>query len=85
MNPDDMRVALFAKQMLTSDEVEQLSMPGMTRRDKNMFILLKIPSKGVRAFDFFVDCLQKTAEENPRHHELVGQLLSKLRELQSDD
>ena len=85
MNPDDMRRALYAKQMLTRDEVEQLSLPGMTTRDKNMFLLLKIPSKGIRAFDYFVDCLQETAGDNPNHHDLVEQLLRKLRELESGD
>ena len=84
MNPNDMQTALHAKQMLTRDEMERLSLPVMTTREKNMFILSKVPSKGRRAFDLFVDCLQETAESNPVHKELIDQLVRKLRELESD-
>ncbi len=78
MNPDDMKRSLFAKQLLTPDEVEQIDLPIRTRRDKNMFILLKIPTKGMRAFDIFVDCLKDTSLENPVHEDLVHQLLQEL-------
>ena len=55
MDPDAMKGALFARQMLTPDEVERLSLLVMTRRDKNLFILQKMLSKGT--FDYFIDCL----------------------------
>ena len=79
MNPDDMKRALFAKQMLSPDELERIDLPSMTRRDKNLFILQKIPAKGSKAFDFFVDCLQSTASENPVHSDLVEMIFSELR------
>lgn len=81
MNPEDMKRVLFAKQMLTQDELDRLSLPIMTRRDKNLFILQKIPSKGSRAFDFFIDCLQTTADENPVHQDLVETMMRELQEM----
>lgn len=75
MNPDAMKVELYAKKMLTSDEVERIGLPIMTTKDKNLFILQKIPSKGVRAFDYFIDALKSTSEENPSHTELMELLL----------
>jgi len=78
MDPDAMKGALFARQMLTPDEVERLSLPVMTRRDKNLFILQKMPSKGTKAFDYFIDCLQETSEDNPVHMELIEQLMKEL-------
>lgn len=84
MNPEAMKGALFAKQMLTPDEVDRLGLPTMTRRDKNLFILQKIPSKGMRAFEYFIDCLQNTSEENPVHVELVEQLLREFNDIQAN-
>lgn len=81
MNPKALRVALYAKKMLTPDEVERLQLPVMTSRDQNMFILQKVPTKGSRAFDLFVDCLQETSEENPIHEELAEQLVKELTSL----
>ena len=78
MNPDAMKVALYAKQMLTSDDVDRLGLPIMTKKDKIMFILTKIPSKGLRAFDYFIEALESTSDENPAHNELVDQLLNEL-------
>lgn len=71
MNPEDLKRALFAKNLLTSNELERLSLPIMTTKEKNLFILMKIPSKGPGAFDSFVEALQATSEENPSHDELV--------------
>ena len=76
MNPDDMKGALYSCQLLTADELERVGLPTMTHRDKNMFILMKLPSKGRQAFDLFVDCLKDTAEDNPAHLELVKQIMS---------
>ena len=84
MDPEAMKGALFAKQMLTPDEVDRLGLPTMTRRDKNLFILQKIPSKGMRAFEYFIDCLQNTSEENPVHVELVEQLVRELHYIQAN-
>ena len=78
MNPDSMKGPLYSCQLLTADEVERLSLPTMTHRDKNMFILMKLPSKGRQAFDLFADCLKQTAEENPAHLELVKQIMSEV-------
>lgn len=78
MNPDDMKRSLFAKQMLTPDELERLGLPNMTTRDKNMFILTKVPGKGRQAFELFVDSLKETSEENPAHLELVELITDEL-------
>ena len=73
-----MKQVLFAHKLLTMDELERLSLPIMTRRDKNMFILQKVPTKGRNAFDYFIDCLQSTAEANPVHLQLIKQLMDEL-------
>lgn len=78
MNPEDVKGVLFAKGMLTRNEMDRLGLPVMTRKEKNTFILMKIPSKGVGAFDYFMDALQATSEENPVHNELVDLLLKEL-------
>lgn len=75
MNPEDLKGALFAKNMLTSNEMDRLALPIMTPREKNTFILMKLESKGSGAFDSFVDALQATSEENPSHSELVTLLV----------
>lgn len=77
MNPDDMKHALFARKLLTPDELERLSLP-QTTKDKNTFILQQIPRKGRDAFDLFVDCLQDTVGENPAHQELYISLIREL-------
>lgn len=77
MNPEDMMTALYAKSMLTKSEVEELRIPQSTR-NRNLSILLKIPSKGLSGFDYFVDALQTTSKENPAHKELADQLMRTL-------
>ena len=76
MNPIDVKDHLYAKRMLTSDELDRLGLPIMTTRDKNTLILMKLESNGSGAFDAFVDTLQATSEENPAHAELVELLVS---------
>ena len=76
MNPDDMKAVLYAKGVLTTDEMDRLELPTMTTKDKNIFILLKIPSKGLDAFGIFIDALQATSKENPAHQELIDLLLA---------
>ncbi len=83
MNPEDMKRSLFAKQLLTADELERVSLSHMTTRDKNMFILAKLPSKGRQAFDLFMDCLRETADENPAHLDLVSQIMREINVVQS--
>lgn len=78
MNPEDMKRALFAKQLLTMDELERIDLPTHTTRDKNMFILQRIPTKGAKAFDIFINCLQETSRENPPHNDLIRDLLKEL-------
>lgn len=81
MNPEAMKDALFAKELLTRDEFERTGLLYMTVRDKNVFILQRIPTKGKDAFDLFVDCLQDTSQENPSHRELYSKLIQKLEAL----
>ena len=75
INTDDLTAALYAKGLLTTDEVERLGLPIMTTREKNLYIVTKLPSKGPKAFDYFVDALQATSEENPAHSDLVDLLM----------
>lgn len=81
MNPEDMKRSLFARQLLTADEMERVSLAHMTTRDKNMFILTKLPSKGRQAFDLFMECLRETGDDNPSHRDLVSQILDKVAQL----
>ncbi|CAI8048343.1 hypothetical protein GBAR_LOCUS26685, partial [Geodia barretti] len=53
MNPGLLGPYLYSKKLLTHDEFERLQLPTMTTRDRNLFILQKIPTKGSRAFDLF--------------------------------
>lgn len=76
MNPELLRPVLFAKKLLTPDEAERLTLPGQTTRDKNMFILQQIPTKGRRAFDLFIEALQETMEDQPSHSELLDAIMS---------
>ncbi len=84
MNPEDMKRSLFAKQLLTADELERVSLSHMTTRDKNMFILTRLPSKGRQAFDLFMDCLKETGVTNPAHLNLVSQIEQKVDTLTAD-
>ena len=78
MNPEDMMPELYSRKLLTKNEMERLGLPLMTRSEKNTFILIRLQSKGKGAFDYFVDALQATSEENPAHSELVDLLLKEL-------
>lgn len=75
MNPEAMKIELYARKMLTSDELERIGLPIMTHKDKNLFILQVIPTKGTRAFDYFIDALEATSGENPVHDTLLKELL----------
>ena len=76
MNPDSILPALYSRDLLNSDEMERLSQASKTTRDKNLFIVLAVPTKGSGAFDRFVESLKETSEENPAHNELVRLLLN---------
>ena len=78
MNTEDLTEALYAKGVLTTNEVERIRLPVTTTREKNLFILTKLPSKGPKAFDYFVDALQATSRDNPAHSELVDRLMQAL-------
>jgi len=78
MNPDDLKVAMFAKNLLTADDLERNSLPNKTTRDKNMFILMKLPSTGRDGFDLFMECLKETGEENPAHLELLTKIMAEV-------
>ncbi len=60
--------------------VKGLNPSRSTRKDKNMFILQKIPTKGMRAFDIFVTCLQETSLDNPVHEDLIVSLMREVNE-----
>lgn len=77
MNPEDTMIALHAKNMLTKSELEELRIPQSTK-NRNLTILLKIPTKGMDGFDYFVDALQATSKDNPSHQELVDLLMRTL-------
>ena len=77
MNPEAMMTALYAVNMLTKSELEELRIPQSTK-NKNLTILLKVPTKGLDGFDHFVSALQSTSEENPSHVELVDLLMKTL-------
>ena len=76
MNPDSLCPVLFSKELLNSDELERLSKFEKTTRDKILFIVLTIPTKGTGAFSRFIDSLRETSEENPAHNELIRLLLN---------
>ena len=78
MNTGDLTAALYAKGLLTTDEVEMLGLPIKTNREKNLYIVTKLPSKGSKAFEMFVECLKSTSEENPVHNDLVQLILQSL-------
>ena len=74
MNPDELRPPLLAKKMLTFDQNERLgTLP--TTREKSMFILQLVPTKGSKAFELFVESLQETSDENPAHASLAAMLI----------
>ena len=77
MNPEDMKIALHAKSMLTKSELQELDVIPSTK-NKNLKILLKVPACGLRGFDLFVDALQATSTDNPQHNELVVLLIRTL-------
>ena len=77
MNPDDLRPSLLARKMLTFDQSERLSTMATTR-EKTMFILQLVPTKGSKAFELFVESLQETSDENPTHASLAAMLLDSI-------
>ena len=56
------------------DELERIDLPTMTTRDKNLFLLKVLPTKGSRAFALLLRCLEETSRENPAHLELKQKL-----------
>jgi len=78
MNPEEMKTQLYARRMLTNDEVEQLGLPIHTNRSKCMFILTKLPTKGAEAFDRFAESLEATSTEVPAHGELLQKLMEQI-------
>lgn len=70
MNPNSLKTVMFACNLLNQDELERIDLPDKTTRDKNLFIIKTLPTKGSRAFGLFLNCLQQTSAENPVHLEL---------------
>ena len=74
MDPNTMKCVMFSKELLNLDELERIDLPSMTTRDKNLFILKVLFTKGSRAFALFLRCLEETSRENPAHLELKKKL-----------
>lgn len=74
MDPNTLKHSMFAKNLLNLDELERIDLPTMTTRDKNLFILKVLPTKGSQAFAIFLTCLEETSRENPAHLELKQKL-----------
>lgn len=70
MDPNALKHVMYAKNLLNLDEFERIDLPTMTTKDKNMFIIRVLPTKGARAFALFLNCLEETGRENPAHLEL---------------
>ena len=74
MDPNTLKHVMFARNLLNADELERIDLPIMTIRDKNLFILKVLPTKGSQAFGLFLGCLEETSRENPAHLELKQKL-----------
>ena len=74
MDPNTLKHVMFSRNLLNMDELERIDLPTMTTRDKNLFILKTLPTKGSRAFALFLRCLEETSRENPAHLELKQKL-----------
>jgi hypothetical protein len=74
MDPNSMKQIMFSRNLLNMDELERIDLPTMTTRDKNLFIIRVLPTKGSRAFPLFLRCLEDTSRENPAHLEIKQKL-----------
>ena len=74
MDPNSLKHVMYARNLLNSDELERIDLPLMTTKDKNLFILKVLPTKGSQAFGLFLGCLEETGRENPVHLELKQKL-----------
>ena len=74
MDPNALKVVMFSRNLLNADEMERIDLPTMTTRDKNLFILKVLPTKGSKAFGLFLGCLKETSRDNPAHLELIQKL-----------
>ena len=78
MDPNSLKHVMYARKLLNGDELERIDLPNMTTKDKNLFIIKTLPTKGSRAFGLFLGCLEETGRENPAHLELKQLLESGL-------
>lgn len=74
MDPNSLKHTMFSKNLLNFDELERIDLPNMTTKDKNLFILRVLPTKGSQAFALFLSCLEETGRDNPAHLELKQKL-----------
>ena len=68
---------IFAKNLITADDLERVQLPTMTSSDKVNFLYLKLLHLGKEGFETFMNCL-KDANEHPEHDELYDKLSSAL-------
>ena len=64
---------LSQKHLLTTEDWEVLSNPYKARAERNKHLLSILPTKGEKAFELFVKCLEEE-NEHLSHHELAALL-----------
>ena len=64
---------LYAKELITEDDLERVQLPTMTRGDKVTFLYLKLLHLRKEEFRTFMNCL-KDANQHPGHGMLYGKL-----------
>ena len=70
MDINELLPFLIREQLVTTHESEVLTNPYETRKEKNLYLLSKLPTKGENAFELFLKCLEES-NEHLGHAELV--------------
>ena len=70
MDTNELLPFLIREQLVTTDESEVLTNPYKTRKEKNLYLLSKLPTKGENAFELFLKCLEES-NEHSGHAKLV--------------
>ena len=71
LNTNDLIPSLMAYQLLTEDEMEDLTLPSYSRREKIVRLLDIITHKGPAADYYFMRALADTLKENPVHRDIL--------------
>ena len=78
MSPAGLVANLLASGLFNKEDEERMqSYP--TTSEKNRFIIMNLGSKGALAHCLLLDCLKKTARDNPSHGELAKLFEDKLK------